>query len=121
MRRHGISLVLVNSRKGMDVFDSLRSLVNVFETTAEKAAVQPALQMKYRGIPARRKDIYENLGKMDYRTLVRKFIFDDAHYRSRRSFFWRYMVRYHGREFLVKRPHLHKLLSVAKALLAGRG
>ena len=69
---NGVSLAIVNSEKGTDMMGKVSGLVQVKEIPYEAAFVQPALLPSSRTIPAERKNLYDNLGKEEYGSLVNR-------------------------------------------------
>ena len=95
MRQFGLSLILINSRKGENIFNELKEQINFFETEMNKAAVQPALLMEKREIPDKRKMIYDNLGVLPYKQLVHKYIFSENYFKTKNIGVLKYLIKYY--------------------------
>ncbi len=95
MRQFGLSLILINSRKGESIFNELKEQINFFETEMDKAAVQPALLMEKREIPDKRKMIYDNLGVLPYKQLVHKYIFSENYFKTKNVSVLKYLIKYY--------------------------
>lgn len=117
MRKYGLSLVLINSQVGYEIFCKVKDKINYFGTKKEHVATQPALQASHRNIPQKRALIYNNIGVLDYKSLVHEFIFpyNYKYKRAKNKFIVKYLVQYKSREFLYKLPYVSKFVRAFKA------
>lgn len=76
----GISLVIANTKKGIDFLNSAKDILDMKESTFEKAAVANA-QLNYPSMPGKRKDIMETYRKGGWEALEKRF---------RKNISWKY-------------------------------
>lgn len=71
IEKNGLSLVVVNTKKGQDIYDNIQEIVESLEIPIESAFVQPALLPTNREIPYERKLIYDTIGKGNYENVIK--------------------------------------------------
>lgn len=70
----GTSLVMVNSQKGQNVFDSIKSNIEWREFTIDDAkAGNPAMESSLRSIPVNRESFFDDIDRMSFDKLANKY------------------------------------------------
>lgn len=70
----GISLVLINSKKGLELFNFIINEINYIKTDFEKAISYNSAYLESASINFENKEFFENLDKMKFNKLVEKYV-----------------------------------------------
>ncbi len=70
----GTSFVLVNSKKGQELFDGIKSETTYIKTTPETGIKHNKPCIDSPKMPDTREDIFKNIDKMSYERLIKKYV-----------------------------------------------
>lgn len=110
MEKYGISAVIINSHKGLQLLTKILPRVNYFETDKQAICVQPALIGTQRQMPDRRADIYNNIDKEPFESIVHKYIFTEDYATNCKKWVQHYLLKTNISLFLLAHPALRSFL-----------
>lgn len=108
-KRTGISVILSNTQKGNYLIKNIQELLILTELNKDEVFTQPALLPTNRTIPNKRYEIYNNLDKEEYGSLISKTLNFNFHksYKEYKKKFFKQKVKIYIKLLLKKVQLIH--------------
>lgn len=78
----GTSIIMINSKKGKELFENIKSSTNYYETTMENAIMSNSAIIKSPVYNKNREKFFSNLDKMNFDKLVKKYVPDPSFFKK---------------------------------------